>query len=159
VVQETWLGVLSASQDGRRCGRGASASRRTSPAPGPRASGAGGRSRQWPAAPAIPPKPAVDPERFLSADDPARPGQWACGPGARATPEERLLSRETRELTRAAIEALPAPQRLVVTLRDVEGWAAEEACDALDLTARTSACCCIARAKVRAALEDHLCTA
>jgi RNA polymerase sigma-70 factor (ECF subfamily) len=101
--------------------------------------------------------PAVDPDRFLSADHPAWPGHWAGGPEARATPEQRLLSRETQDLIRAAIEALPPPQRLVVTLRDVEGWSAQETCDALDLTpANQRVLLHRARARVCAALEDHL---
>src|SRR3954451_3170834 len=103
--------------------------------------------------------PAADPDRFLSADHPAWPGHWACAPSAWATPEERLLSRETQDVIRAAIEALPRPQRLVVTLRDVEGWSPEEACDALGVTpANQRVLLHRARTKVRATLEDHLCS-
>jgi RNA polymerase sigma-70 factor (ECF subfamily) len=103
--------------------------------------------------------PAVDPDRFLSADHPAWPGHWACAPSAWAKPEERLLSRETREVIRAAIEALPRAQRLAVTLRDVEGWSPEEACDALHVTpANQRVLLHRARTKVRAALEDRLCS-
>jgi RNA polymerase sigma-70 factor (ECF subfamily) len=103
--------------------------------------------------------PAGDPDRFLSADHPVWPGHWACAPSAWARPEERLRSRETREMIRAAIAALPRPQRLVVTLRDVEGWSPEEACDALHVTpANQRVLLHRARTKVRAALEDHLCS-
>jgi RNA polymerase sigma-70 factor (ECF subfamily) len=60
---------------------------------------------------------------------------------------------------RAAIAALPRPQRLVVTLRDVEGWSPEEACDALHVTpANQRVLLHRARTKIRAALEDHLCS-
>ena len=45
-----------------------------------------------------------------------------------------MLSGETRDVLRAAIALLPPAQRLVVTLRDVEGWSPEETCQALDLT-------------------------
>ena len=37
------------------------------------------------------------------------------------SPEEWLLSSETSEYIRSAIEKLPAGQRQVITLRDIEG--------------------------------------
>ena len=46
-------------------------------------------------------------------------------------PERRLGSLECREALRAALAELPARQRAVVTLRDVEGLSAEEVCDLL----------------------------
>jgi len=49
------------------------------------------------------------------------------------TPESSLLSGETRAVLRAAIETLPATQRAVVTLRDVEGLTASEVCNLLEL--------------------------
>src|SRR6185503_11535157 len=49
-------------------------------------------------------EPAVDPERFLP------DGGWALGPTAWETPEESLLSGETRELILRAIEGLPETQ-------------------------------------------------
>jgi len=101
--------------------------------------------------------PAVDPERFLPAAHPAWPGHWASPPIAWETPEDRLLARETQDVIRAAIERLPESQRLVVTLRDVEGWGAAEACAALDLTgANQRVLLHRARARVRDALEAHL---
>jgi DNA-directed RNA polymerase specialized sigma24 family protein len=42
-----------------------------------------------------------------------------------ASPEHRLLARETREHLQNAIEALPEHQRLVLILRDVEGCSTE----------------------------------
>jgi len=50
------------------------------------------------------------------------------------TPEQLLLSRELRRQIVAAIQALPPRQQLVITLRDVDGWSAEETCAALGLT-------------------------
>jgi RNA polymerase sigma-70 factor (ECF subfamily) len=101
-------------------------------------------------------EPAVDPDRFLPAGDPRFPGGWARGPAAWELPEERLLAGETREIIRAAIEALPPAQRLVVTLRDVEGWSADEACAALALTdGNQRVLLHRARSKLRAALERH----
>src|SRR2546423_1485272 len=49
-------------------------------------------------------------------------------------PEQRLVSQETRSLIDAAIAALPESQRTVISLRDVEGWAAEEVCQILNIT-------------------------
>src|SRR5215212_9484437 len=60
--------------------------------------------------------PSVDPERFLGPDHHFA-GHWARRPASWETPEEQLLSGETREVILAAIEQLPPAQRLVVTLR------------------------------------------
>ena len=47
--------------------------------------------------------------------------------------------REARERIATAIAELPPAQRAVITLRDVEGLTADEACDVLELTRATSA--------------------
>src|SRR5918912_1653932 len=75
------------------------------------------------------PEPAVEPDRFLDPEHPRWPGHWASKPIA--WPEERLLEAETREAIERAIEALPAAQRAVISLRDVEGWTFEDVCNAL----------------------------
>src|SRR5262249_61611275 len=62
------------------------------------------------AAPAGGDEPSVDPDRFQSADDP-HPGGWAMAPTAWPTPEERLLSGETRDRILEAIKELPPQQR------------------------------------------------
>ncbi len=91
---------------------------------------------------------AVDPERFDTT------GHWEAPP--RAVPEERLLAREARERIDAAIEALPPNQRAVITLRDVEGFGAEEACSVLGLSETNQRVLLHrARSKVRAALEEY----
>jgi RNA polymerase sigma-70 factor (ECF subfamily) len=52
---------------------------------------------------------------------------------------------------------LPPAQKTVLTLRDVEGFSAEEVCNALDLTETNGRVLLHrARAKVRAALEEYL---
>jgi RNA polymerase sigma-70 factor, ECF subfamily len=71
-------------------------------------------------------------------------------------PEESLLSEETRQRVRAAIEALPTNQRTVITLRDVEGWTPAEVCAALEITeANQRVLLHRARGKVRQALERY----
>lgn len=73
------------------------------------------------------------------------------------TPEKILSRREALECLEAAIERLPASQRTVVLLRDVEGLSSEEVCSVLDLS-ETNQRVLIhrARAKLRAALEDYV---
>lgn len=101
------------------------------------------------------PEAAVDPDRFLSPDDEHHPGAWATPP--RDLPEERLLAAETRAQIAAAIDALPATQRAVISLRDIEGWSPEEVRNALDLTeVNQRVILHRARAKVRSALESYL---
>jgi RNA polymerase sigma-70 factor, ECF subfamily len=97
-------------------------------------------------------EPAVDPARFMR--DGPYPGHWASFP---ADPAERALGAEVREHIARAIGELRSPQREVIVLRDVEGWSAEEVCDALDLTPGNQRVLLHrARAKVRQALEDLL---
>ncbi len=56
-----------------------------------------------------------------------------------------------------AIEGLPPSQRAVITLRDVQGWSAEEVRNALELSETNERVLLHrARAKVRAALEEYL---
>jgi RNA polymerase sigma-70 factor (ECF subfamily) len=101
------------------------------------------------------PEPALDPERFRPPDDPRWPGHWASKP--QEWPEEQLLAGETLRVVDVAIEALPPAQRAVITLRDVEGWSAEEVCNALELSETNQRVLLHrARSKVRHALEGHL---
>jgi RNA polymerase sigma-70 factor (ECF subfamily) len=102
-------------------------------------------------------EPAVEAERFRGPDDPF-PGHWRSYPTDwRTLPEQRLLSSETLEVAREAIEKLPENQRLVITLRDVTGCTAEEVCETLGVSAANERVLLHrARAKVRARLETHL---
>lgn len=101
------------------------------------------------------PEPAVEPERFLPDDHERWPGHWSSPP--RDLPEERLLAAETRDHIARALDDLPANQRAVVSLRDVEGWSAEEVCNALDLSeVNQRVLLHRGRAKVRRALEEYL---
>jgi RNA polymerase sigma-70 factor, ECF subfamily len=99
-------------------------------------------------------EPAVEPERFHGGDH-AWPGHWSALPSV--FPEERLLASETRNVIERAIEALPPTQRAVISLRDIEGWSADEVCNALTLSETNQRVLLHrARSAVRAALEQYL---
>jgi len=100
-------------------------------------------------------EPTFDPDRFRPPDDPDWPGHWASfPPDWEHEPEARLLADETLAVVAAAIEALPPAQREVITLRDVEGWAAAEVCNALELTETNQRVLLHrGRARIRRALE------
>lgn len=98
-------------------------------------------------------EPAVDAARFK------RGGAWAEPPRRfeAATPEGRLLQEETLAALDRALAALPAQQRVVVTMRDVEGWEADEVCHVLGLSETNQRVLLHrARSKLRRALEEHL---
>jgi RNA polymerase sigma-70 factor, ECF subfamily len=102
-------------------------------------------------------EPAVAPERFLPAGD-EWAGHWVSYPqNWRETPEERFLSHETRALVQQAIDALPPNQRLVITLRDVEGFPSADVCNALAISETYQRVLLHrARSKVRGHLERYL---
>ncbi|MCG8347384.1 MAG: sigma-70 family RNA polymerase sigma factor [Chloroflexales bacterium] len=99
-----------------------------------------------------------EPERFLPAEHPNRAGQWTHSPPSWETiPEDRLLSQETRRQVEQVIVSLPPNQQMVITLRDIEGWSAEEVCNALAVSeANQRVLLHRARARVRRALEQYL---
>lgn len=93
-------------------------------------------------------EPTVEPDRFDQGHWAALPADW---------PEDRLLADETLRLIDGAIERLPSAQRAVITLRDVEGWSAEEVRNALELSETNQRVLLHrARSKVRGALEEYL---
>lgn len=104
-------------------------------------------------------EPAVDPDRFLGAAG-VHPGSWLASAAPRSwagEPEDRLLSDETRDVIRRAIEGLPPVQRAVITLRDLQGWEPEEIRDHLGVTdGNQRVLLHRARGKVRQALERYL---
>jgi RNA polymerase sigma-70 factor (ECF subfamily) len=102
--------------------------------------------------------PAVDPDRFLPADDARWAGHWASFPRRwDDLPEARLLGGETQDVIRQAIERLPHNQGEVIRLRDVEGFSSAEVCELLSLSeANQRVLLHRARTKVRAALENYL---
>lgn len=100
-------------------------------------------------------EPAVDAERFEGRGG-AHPGQWARPPVEWSSPEHRLESDATRAALLDAISELPPRQREVLTLRDIQGYSAGEACNALELSETNQRVLLHrARSKVRGALERH----
>jgi RNA polymerase sigma-70 factor (ECF subfamily) len=103
------------------------------------------------------PEDAVGPDRFLPADHDRWPHHWALAPTRWKTPEEGLLSGETRDSILRAVDSLPPAQRTVITLRDIEGWPSPEVCEALGISEGNQRVLLHrARSKVRAAVEEHL---
>lgn len=104
-----------------------------------------------------PEEPAVDPARFRGADDPRWPGHWAAAPADWGSDAEaRLLGIETQGVIASALSSLAPAQRLVMTLRDVEGWDPDEVCDALEISPGNQRVLLHrARSKVRASLERY----
>jgi RNA polymerase sigma-70 factor (ECF subfamily) len=100
---------------------------------------------------------AVDPDQFLPPGH-EDAGWWSRHPQSWDTvPESRLLAQETRAEIDTAISALPLTQRTVITLRDIEGWASDEVCDALGISeANQRVLLHRARSKVRSALASYL---
>jgi len=99
---------------------------------------------------------SVDPDRFRGHRD-RWPGHWAAPPVAwDEEPEDHLLGRETLSVLANAINALPANQQAVITLRDVQGWNSVEVCNALEISETNQRVLLHrARSKVRRALEVH----
>jgi RNA polymerase sigma-70 factor (ECF subfamily) len=104
-------------------------------------------------------EPAVSPDRFQSLRE-QNPGNWARPPVEWESPEEQLAMDETRRVLLEAIAALPVRQREVIALRDISGWSAAEARNALGLKETNQRVLLHrARSKVRAALERHFAAA
>jgi RNA polymerase sigma-70 factor, ECF subfamily len=102
-------------------------------------------------------EPAVPPERFHPAGHLYADAWSSPPPSWRDVPEARLLAAETRAMVEQAIAALPPAQRMVIRLRDVEGWSSAEVRLALGLTESNQRVLLHrARAKVRHALERYL---
>lgn len=86
-------------------------------------------------------------------------GHWADPPQAWEpdTPERVLLSKECRAAIEHAIENLPASQRQVITLRDIEGVSSEEICNILGISETNQRVLLHrARTKVRRELDPYV---
>lgn len=101
---------------------------------------------------------AVNPEHVLSVDGSLPPGRVAQPPlDPASSPAQSLLTKELRERLQTAIDAIPSNLRIVLWLRDVEGWSSAEVCNALAIR-ETNQRVLLHRARVRlrAALEPYL---
>ena len=99
--------------------------------------------------------PTVDPARFFSRDE-AYAGHWRAFPAPWPALEDQVLAGEVRRTIGAAVADLPARQRIVITLRDLEGYTSEEVCDVLEITpANQRVLLHRARAAVRGTLEVY----
>lgn len=102
------------------------------------------------------PEPAVDPNRFLPEGY-----QWAGGWAVKPQPwgssiEQATLSKELMDYIEAAIQRLPESQRVVISMRDVQGWRSEEVCNVLGLSESNQRVLLHrARSKLRRALEQY----
>jgi RNA polymerase sigma-70 factor (ECF subfamily) len=97
--------------------------------------------------------PAVDPSRFNHR------GKWQAPPEKwdADTPEELLGRREVSAILARALEEMPERQRLIVILRDVEGWTSDEVCNVLGLRETNQRVLLHrARSRLRALVEDEL---
>lgn len=100
-------------------------------------------------------EPAVDADRFQGRRG-EYPGHWARPPVEWDSPVERLAGDAAREVMVSAIANLPERQREVLTLRDIQGYSAEETRNALELSETNQRVLLHrARSKVRTALERH----
>jgi RNA polymerase sigma-70 factor (ECF subfamily) len=100
--------------------------------------------------------PTVDPARFRGPDD-RWPGGWRSFPPEWPSPEQQVVAAEMRRHLAAALAALPARQRVVVSLRDVHGYSSEEVCAMLDISpGNLRVLLHRGRASLRGTLEDQL---
>lgn len=153
VVQDTWLGVLTGLERFER-----RASLRTwlfRIAINRAKSKATREGRSVPFS-AVQDAPTVDPDRFQDAQG-RWPDHWATPPRPWEDPERRLLALEGRARLRGALEGLPETQRIVVTLRDVEGLSCEEVCALLEISEGNQRVLLHrGRARLRRELEGYL---
>jgi RNA polymerase sigma-70 factor (ECF subfamily) len=114
-----------------------------------------GRHISWSVVPGDDDTPTVDPARFGGPGD-RFPGHWLVLPAPWPSPEQDMLAGEVNERVEAALGELPERQRVVITLRDVEGYSSDEVCSILQISAANQRVLLHrARAFVRGKLEEY----
>jgi RNA polymerase sigma-70 factor (ECF subfamily) len=98
------------------------------------------------------PGPAVDPSRFDAA------GAWSSPPRHWVEEaEDRLLAAGLRRRLELTLRQLPARQRAIVILRDVDGLSGEEVCEVLEISAANQRVMLHrARSRLRRAVEGFV---
>jgi RNA polymerase sigma-70 factor (ECF subfamily) len=101
---------------------------------------------------------SVRPEHLRPFADSSDFGHWAQpSPHSDSSPERSLLTKELREKLGTAIDTLPSNLKIVLWLRDVEGWSSGEVCSALAIQETNQRVLLHrARSRVRAALDPYL---
>jgi RNA polymerase sigma-70 factor (ECF subfamily) len=103
--------------------------------------------------------PTVDPSRFRGPDEPYA-GHWRVFPGRWPSEEQPTRAAEFRSQLAAALAQLPARQRIVITLRDVEDYSSADVCSILGISASSQRVeLHRARAFVRHRLEEYFAAA
>jgi RNA polymerase sigma-70 factor (ECF subfamily) len=93
--------------------------------------------------------------QFFGRDHAPRPFFWVTAPSE--WPQDALLAAEMRAVIRGAVQELPDSQRVVISLRDLEGWAPEEVCEALGISdGNQRVLLHRARSRVREVLDGYL---
>jgi RNA polymerase sigma-70 factor (ECF subfamily) len=107
--------------------------------------------------PLEPGQPAVDPARFLPASHPIWPGHWASPlENWSASAEDAVVGREMMGVLQRELDRLPPAQRVVVALRDMQGWPAAEVCEVLGLSeANQRVLLHRGRSRLRGVLENY----
>ena len=160
VVQDTWLAVIGgiAAFEGRSSLK--TWTYRILVNTAKRRGAREGRSVPWSSLPGAEDRgPTVEPARFQGPGEPY-PGHWRQFPAPWALPEQQALAGELRTEVADALADLPHRQRVVITLRDVEGYDSDEVCEILDITPGNQRVLLHrARAFVRGRLEEYFAAA
>jgi RNA polymerase sigma-70 factor (ECF subfamily) len=82
---------------------------------------------------------------------------WASGGETPRSPEQDLLDAETRARLEEAVRGLPEKQKLVLTLRDIQGWRSADVCELLEISPENQRVILHrARVQVRSELAGYL---
>jgi RNA polymerase sigma-70 factor (ECF subfamily) len=97
---------------------------------------------------------SVDRDRLMAQ---GAPGHWTTPPPEwQRLPADQLEAQETLDSIVNAIEQLPPAQQEVVTLRDVQGWTADEVCNTLGISSVNQRVLLHrGRTALRTILEEH----
>lgn len=157
VAQEAWVGVLKGIQ--RFEGRSSLRTwifrilTNTAKTKGERENRTIAFSSLWETGPD---EPAVPEDRFLAIGD-RDAGHWLSAPSEwEVSPEDTVLTGEMLACVKREMLTLSSNQREVMRLRDIEGWTADEVCNALQISETNQRVLLHrARSRVRRALEAY----